>query len=180
MKAILCLDLATTTGFALRRADGRIESGEVSFSLKKDEGQGRRYVKFRAWLLEVKQGHELAEIVFESVMGHGAHNVIAAHVYGGLLATLQAFGEHHGIAYRGVGVSTIKKQFAGHGQASKADVIAQCRALGFKPGGDNEADAIALLHVALDRCPVLTMSGASPKKRRPKAQPETPAGVNPF
>lgn len=180
MKAILCLDLATTTGFAIRRADGRIESGEVSFALKKDEGQGRRYVKFRAWLLEQKQAHELAEIVFEAVMGHGAHNVIAAHVYGGLLGTLQAFGEHHGIAYRGIGVSTIKKRFAGHGQASKQDVIDQCRALGFRPEGDNEADAIALLHVALDRCPILTPSGASPKKRRPKAQPETPAGANPF
>ncbi len=180
MKAIIALDLATTTGFAIRRADGRIESGEVSFSLKKDEGQGRRYVKFRAWLLEVKQEHELAEIIYEQVMGHGAHNVIAAHVYGGLLATLQAFGEHHGIAYRGIGVSTIKKRFAGHGQATKKDVIDQCRALGFKPGGDNEADAIALLHVALDRCPILTPCGASPKKRRPKPQPETQPGTNPF
>ena len=180
MKAILCLDLATTTGFAIRRADGRIESGEISFSLKKDEGQGRRYVKFRAWLLEVKQAHELAEIVYEQVMGHGAHNVIAAHVYGGLLATLQAFGEHHGIAYRGIGVSTIKKRFAGHGNATKGDMIAQCRALGFRPEGDNEADAIALLHVALDRCPVLTMTGATPKKRRPKAQPEVRAGETPF
>ena len=180
MKAILCLDLATTTGFALRRADGRIESGEVSFSLKKDEGQGRRYVKFRAWLVEVKQGHELAEIVYEQVMGHGAFQVISAHGYGGLLATLQTFGEHHGIAYRGIGVSRIKKQFAGAGNATKKDVIDQCRALGFNPRGDNEADAIALLHVALDRCPILTPSGASPKKRTPKPQPETPAGANPF
>lgn len=181
LQTVIALDLATTTGFAIRRADGRIESGEVSFSLKKDEGQGRRYVKFRAWLLEVKQSHpDLAEIVYESVMGHGAHNVIAAHVYGGLLGTLQAFGEHHGIAYRGIGVSTIKKRFTGAGNATKKDVIDQCRALGFKPAGDNEADAIALLHVALDRCPILTKSGASPKKRAPKPQPETPAGANPF
>lgn len=181
MKTVLALDLATVAGFAIRRADGRIESGEVSFALKKDEGQGRRYVKFRAWLVEVKQAHpDLAEIYFEAVMGHGAHNVIAAHVYGGLLGTLQAFGEHQGIPYRGFGVSTIKKRFTGAGNATKKDVIDQCRALGFRPEGDNEADAIALLHVALDRCPVLTMSGASPKKRTPKPQPEAPAGANPF
>ena len=181
MKTLLALDLATTTGFALRRADGRIESGEVSFSLKKDEGQGRRYVKFRAWLLEVKQSHpDLAELVYEQVMGHGAHNVIAAHVYGGLLATLQAFGEHHHIAYRGIGVSTIKKRFAGAGNATKQDVIDQCRALGFRPNGDNEADAIALLHVALDRCPILTPCGASPKKRAPKAPPAPQPGADPF
>ena len=48
----------------------------------------------RAWLVEMKQAHpELGEIVYETVMGHGAHNVIAGHVYGGLLATVQSFGE---------------------------------------------------------------------------------------
>lgn len=180
-RVTLALDLATKTGFALLRADGRIESGEVSFALKKDEGAGKRYIKFRAWLVEMKQAHpDIGEIVFEAVMGHGAHNVIAAHVYGGLLATLQAFGEHHQIHYRGIGVSTIKKQFTGAGNATKQDVIDQCRALGFRPSGDNEADAIALLHVALGRAPILTKCGASPKKRRPRTQPAIPAGVDPF
>lgn len=181
MKALLALDLATRTGWALLRSDGRVESGSVSFALKGDEGQGRRYVRCRAWLVEMKAAHPgLGEIVYETVMGHGAHNVIAGHVYGGLLATVQSFGEHHQIPYRGFGVSTIKKRFAGHGNATKGDMIAQCRALGFSPVDDNEADAIALLHVALDKCPILTPCGASPKKRRPKAQPETPAGANPF
>ena len=181
MKPILALDLATRTGWAIRRADGRVESGSVSFAIKADEGQGRRYVKARAWLVEMKQAHpDLGEIVYETVMGHGAHNVIAGHVYGGLLATVQSFGEHNQIPYRGIGVSTIKKRFAGHGKATKGDMIAQCRALGFNPSDDNEADAIALLHVALDRCPILTPCGASPKKRAPKRPPAVPEGANPF
>ena len=179
--ATMALDLGTKTGFAVLRADGKVESGQAKFELKDGEGQGARYVKFRRWLVEMKQAHpELAEIIYEQVMGHGAFQVISAHVYGGMLATLQAFGEHHQIAYRGVGVSTIKKQFAGHGKASKTDVIRQCEALGFRPCSDNEADAIALLHVATGRCPVLTMSGATPKKRTRKAQPEVQAGQNPF
>ena len=180
-RAIVCLDLGTKTGFAVLRPDGKIESGQVNLQPKASEGPGMRYVRFRQWLVELKRVHDpISEIVYESVMGHGAFQVIAAHCYGGLLATLQAFGEHHGIAYRGIGVSTIKKQFAGHGKASKTDVIRQCEALGFRPDSDNEADAIALLHVATNRCPVLTMSGATPKKRTRKAQPEVQAGQNPF
>lgn len=178
---VMALDLGTTTGYAIRRADGRIESGEARFDLKKDDGEGRRYVKFRAWLVEMKQAHpRLERIVYEKVMGHGAFQVIAAHVYGAMLGTLQAFGEHHGIAYDGFAVTTIKKQFTGSGRAQKVDVIAQCKALGFSPEGHNEADAIALLHVALGRCPILTMSGASPKKRRPKPQPTLAPDARPF
>lgn len=182
MKVTLALDLATVTGFALLRSDGRIESGEVSCAVRKDEGQGARFARLRAFLLEVKTANpDLAEIVYEDVVQIvGPGQAHAAKIYGGLLAVVQMFGEHHGIAYRGIGVSTIKKRFAGHGQASKQDVIDQCRVLGFYPSGDNEADAIALLHVALDRCPILTPSGASPKKRAPKTQPETPTGANPF
>ena len=179
--SVLSLDLGTRTGWALLRADGRVESGQAKFEVKDGEGQGSRYVKFRRWLVEMKQAHpDITELVYEQVMGHGAFQVIASHVYGGMLATAQAFGEHHQIAYRGIGVSTIKKQFAGHGKASKTDVIRQCEAMGFKPGSDNEADAIALLHVATGRTPILTMSGATPKKRTPKPQPEIRPGADPF
>jgi crossover junction endodeoxyribonuclease RuvC len=181
MPSLLCLDLGTKTGFALLRADGRIESGTQRFDLKTNEGQGMRYVKFRRWLIETKQAHgELVRIAYEQVMGHGAYQVIAAHVYGGMLATLQAFCEHHQIAYEGVGVTTIKKRFTGSGKAQKVDVINQCKALGFSPGSDNEADAIALLHVVTGTCPVLTMNGATPKKRTPKPAPAMTADVDPF
>ncbi len=181
MSVVLALDLGTRTGWALLRADGRVESGQAKFEVKDGEGQGSRYVKFRRWLVEMKAAHpDLVRIVHEKVMGHGAFQVISAHVYGGMLATLQAFGEHHQLAYRGIGVSTIKKQFAGHGKASKTDVIRQCEAMGFKPCSDNEADAIALLHVATGRAPILTMSGATPKKKKPRPQPEVAAGHNQF
>ncbi len=181
MPVVLAIDLGTKCGWALLRADGKIESGQVNLQPKKGEGEGQRYVKFRRFLVETKAAHpDIAELHYEQVMGHGAFAVIASHVYGGLLATLQAFGEHQQIPYKGTGVATIKKQFAGHGKAQKVDVIRQCELLGFRPASDNEADAIALLHVATGRCPVLTMSGASPKKRIPKPQPEIRPGADPF
>lgn len=177
---ILALDLATTTGFAVLRADGRIESGEENFSAKKGEGPGARFLKFRHWLIEMNGCFDIGRLVYEEVIGHGPGQVYAAQVYGGFLATMQTFGEHHQIPYKGFPVGTIKKRFAGAGNATKQDMIRQCRALGFTPGGHNEADAIALLHVATDRCPILTMNGASPKKRRAKPQPEIKPGQNPF
>lgn len=180
-QVILALDLATRCGYAILRADGRIESGEERFEAKKSEGPGARWTKFRRWLLEVKTSNEqLSRVVYEKVIGHGPGQVFAAQVHGGFVAMVEAFGEHHQIEYEGFGVSTIKKRFTGAGNAQKIDVIRQCEAMGFTPKGDNEADAIALLHVATDRCPVLTMNGASPKKRRPKRQPELAPGANPF
>lgn len=179
--SILALDLATRTGFAILRADGKVESGEARFDLKEGEGQGLRYVRFRRWLVDTKQANpDLVRIVYEKVMGHGAFQVISAHVYGGLLATLQAFGEHHGIAYDGIAVTTIKKQFAGSGRAQKVDVIRACEEMGFRPATHNEADAIALLHVATARCPILTKSGATPTTRTHKPQPELQPGATPF
>lgn len=179
--AILALDLATHTGWALLRADGRVESDEERFDIRKGEGPGARWVKFRRWLIEMKTKNEhLSRIVYEKVIGHGPGQVFAAQIHGGFVAHLEAFCEHHVIEYEGFGVSTIKKQFTGAGNAQKVDVIRQCEALGFRPGGHNEADAIALLHVATNRCPILTMNGATPKKRRPKPQPEVAPGANPF
>ncbi len=47
----------------------------------------------------------------------------AAHVYGGLLATLTAWCEHHQIPYEGIPVSTINKATTGKGNASKVEMI---------------------------------------------------------
>ncbi|MBN4688608.1 hypothetical protein, partial [Escherichia coli] len=73
----------------------------------------------------------------------------AAHAYGGFLATLTAWCEHHGVPYQGVPVGTIKKHVTGKGNASKDEMMVAMRARGYQPADDNEADALALLHWAL-------------------------------
>ena len=77
--------------------------------------------------------------------------VDAAHAYGGFLATLTAWCEHHQIPYQGVPVGTIKKHATGKGNASKEDVIAAVQARGHDPVDDNEADALALLLWAIEQ-----------------------------
>ena len=148
---VLALDLGTTTGWALRPPEGLIAHGFVSFKSQRFEGGGMRYLRFRRWLADLKattgsvQG--LGGVYFEEVRRH--LGVDAAHVYGGLLATLTAWCEHHQIPYQGVPVGTIKRHATGKGNASKADVVAAMRAQGHPVTDDNEADALALLHWAL-------------------------------
>ena len=108
-----------------------------------------RYLRFKHWLAELKSiTGDINAVYFEEVRRHVG--VDAAHVYGGLMATLTTWCEHHRIPYQGVPVGTIKKHVTGKGNAGKADVIAAMRALGHPVTDDNEADALAILHWALD------------------------------
>ena len=150
--SLLALDLGTTTGWALRAPEGQIAHGFVSFKSQRFQGGGMRYLRFRRWLTEMKatvagtQG--IGAVYFEEVRRH--MGVDAAHVYGGLLATLTAWCEHHQIPYQGVPVGTIKKHATGKGNASKDEMIAAMRALGHAVTDDNEADALAILHWSID------------------------------
>jgi Holliday junction resolvasome RuvABC endonuclease subunit len=144
---ILALDLGTTTGWAFGAPGQPIVSGTQSFKPHRFEGGGMRYLRFRRWLTELKATTEgLQAIYFEEVRRHAG--VDAAHVYGGFLATLTAWCEHHQIPYSGVPIGTIKRHATGKGNAGKAAVIEAMRALGHAPQDDNEADALAILHWA--------------------------------
>ncbi len=148
-RVLLALDLGTKTGWALRWPDGAIQSGTQSFAPRRFEGGGMRYVRFRAWLQQMQQmaaGSGIGGIVFEEVRRHLGTD--AAHVYGGLLATLTAWADGNQpapIAYRGIPVQAIKAWATGKGNAPKDAVIAAMEARGFRPQDDNEADALAML-----------------------------------
>ena len=147
---VLALDLGTSTGWAMRSLDGHVISGVESFKPGRFEGGGMRYLRFKRWLTDLKGTTEgLGAVYFEEVRRHAG--VDAAHVYGGFLATLTAWCEHHEIPYQGIPVGTIKRHATGKGNASKAEVIAAVRALGHQPSDDNEADALALLSFATGR-----------------------------
>jgi Holliday junction resolvasome RuvABC endonuclease subunit len=179
-RVTLALDLGTNMGFAIARADGRIESGCERFAPKGTEGDGMRFVRFRRWLLELKQANEqLRHVAFERVVGGVPGQVYAAQVYGGFVAVLMVFCEHHQITYEGVHVGTIKKRWTGNGAAKKHDMIARCVEQGFKPANDNEADAIALLHIACDQVPELPIE-RQVKKRPLKKNPDTASAAIQF
>jgi Holliday junction resolvasome RuvABC endonuclease subunit len=145
---ILTLDLGTRTGWALLQPDGAITSGSEMFKPGRFEGGGMRFLRFKRWLTEIKQTTDgLDAVYFEEVRRHAG--VDAAHAYGGFLAHLTAWCEHHRIPYQGVPVGTIKKYATGKGNAGKEDMVAAARRRGHNPVDDNEADALALLAWAI-------------------------------
>lgn len=143
MNKVLALDLGTTTGWAAC-IDGRVQSGTWMFRPSRYEGGGMRYVRFR---------HQVAEantllgpfdaVYFEEVRRHAGTD--AAHVYGGLLATLTAWCEEFHIPYQGVPVATIKRHATNKGNADKTAMIAAAVNRGWTPADDNEADALWIL-----------------------------------
>ena len=147
---LLAIDLGTTTGWALRDADGRIVSGSEAFKPQRFEGGGMRYLRFKRWLSELKgSGEPLEAVYFEEVRRHAGTD--AAHVYGGFMATLTAWCEHHEVPYQGVPVGAIKKHATGKGNAGKPEMLDSAASRGHSPADDNEADALALLYLAIER-----------------------------
>jgi Holliday junction resolvasome RuvABC endonuclease subunit len=109
-----------------------------------------RYLRFKRWLTEIKQTVDTIDAVyFEEVRRHVG--VDAAHAYGGFLATLTAWCEHHQIPYSGVPVGTIKLHATGKGNANKDAMVAAMQAKGHPVTDDNEADALAILHWAMEQ-----------------------------
>jgi len=141
---ILALDLGTKLGWAVSFGPGDILSGTMDFKVRKYEGGGMMWVRYRSWLNEMADKHgPIERVVFEAVRRHIGTD--AAHIYGGFLAHLTAWCEKRGIPHEGIAVGTIKKHATGKGNASKPLMIAAMKKLGFAPKDDNEADALALL-----------------------------------
>lgn len=146
---ILALDLGIKTGWALHQPDSSITSGTEQFRPQRFEGGGMRFLRFKRWLTEIKAHADgIDTLYFEEVRRHTSTD--AAHAYGGFLATLTAWCEHHQIPYQGVPVGTIKKHVTGKGNAGKEAVLDAIVARGHAPVDDNEADALALLAWAID------------------------------
>jgi Holliday junction resolvasome RuvABC endonuclease subunit len=145
----LALDFGSLAGWAIRAEDGSIISGTAKFKNDRWQGGGMRFLRFKHWLTEIKNvagGFDL--VVYEQVRRHAG--VDAAHAFGGWLAILTSWCDHHEIHYQGVPVGTIKRFIAGKGNADKQAVIAAVRGRGFSPADDNEADAIAILLWAIE------------------------------
>lgn len=146
---ILALDLGTHTGWALQHPDGAITSGTEQFRPQRFEGGGMRFLRFKRWLNELLTATDhINAVFFEEVRRHAG--VDAAHAYGGFMGLLTAWCEHHNIPYQGVPVGTIKKHATGKGNAGKDEMVSSVRRRGHDPVDDNEADALALLHWAVE------------------------------
>lgn len=146
---ILALDLGTKLGWAMLPRGGQITHGTESFAPRKSWSPGQRWQRFRSFLHEVVARHNVHVIAYEDVKRHVGTD--AAHAYGAFLALTELVADSHRVRLVPVGVGTIKKHWTGKGNADKGAMIAQARARGFRPDTDNDADALAILHWAVDQ-----------------------------
>ena len=140
---ILALDLATKCGWAVGSDDHpRPKHGTVDLVNKQFDGAGMRYLKFHGWLLNMIKQHNVDIVVYEGVVSHTG--VIASHLYGGWMSTMQIVCEANHVRYTAFGVSEIKKFWTGKGNAKKDAMIKAANKRGFDPKDDNAADALAV------------------------------------
>ncbi len=142
---ILAIDPGTKCGWAV----SGVKSGTWDLAVQRHESGGMRFVRLRRHLEKLLP---LDLIVYEEVHRHlGTH---AAHIYGGIIAIIQSFGEDHAIEFRGCPVGTLKKFSTGSGRANKDDMMGAAQR--FFPHAaivdDNHADALCLLRWAQEEC----------------------------
>ena len=157
---VLALDLATKTGWSVRRPDGAVESGVQDFSLKRGESPGMRYLRFGIWVQDMicharQWDYPLdALVVYELPHMRGGH---ATTVLIGLetrtqeaCARLSLGPGNAAVDFASVQTATLKKFATGKGNASKAEMIEAAKPLlGRDPIDDNEADARHILEYAV-------------------------------
>ena len=146
-RVVLALDIGTSTGWAITRQPGRIESGRVM--LRNGEREGERMHAFRRWLSETMT--RVGDIDFVTWEDAFRQPGIATQVHHRLVGVLLEFCERNRIGYLKVPTSTIKKFATGSGRADKPAMIAAAQAAGFRIRTDahDEADALHLLRYVL-------------------------------
>lgn len=159
-RPVLALDLATRTGWALRDASGRVTSGVQEFALRRGESPGMRWIRFRAWLVEVLSlgglSHQTSPrtpvLAYEQSLAvhRGGHAAALAH---GLTAIVQEEAAARGVEVTSIAPSALKKHATGRGNAKKPEVLSAARARwgrGEDLADDNEADALCILAWVLE------------------------------
>jgi crossover junction endodeoxyribonuclease RuvC len=145
---LLAIDLGTSCGWARGFAHaGPPLYGTLNLSPGRFSGGGMRFVRFQNELEVLLDG--VGRVAFEEVRRH--RGVDAAHIYGGLMATLTATCERMSIPYEGIPVGTWKRAFTGKGNASKQDVVDEAARRGYNPKTEDEADALGVWHCMTGR-----------------------------
>lgn len=143
---ILALDMATTTGWAAKTETG-VTSGTHKLTLRRGESEGMRFLRFRAWVKDILELVQPDVVAYEAPHHRGGHATALAV---GLRTILLAEVASRGIEHTSVHTATLKKHATGNGRASKDEMIAAACQLGYAPSDDNEADALHVLHWALE------------------------------
>ena len=140
---LLALDIATKTGWKTATA-----SGTWDLTPNKGESSGMRLIRFRAKLIEIIKAENIRIIAYERPAGFHKQALIIA---GELIGVLKTVAEEHHIHLACYSATEIKKFATGKGNATKEEMIKAAQKKGYNPQDDNEADAIHLYDLAINK-----------------------------
>lgn len=167
---ILALDLATRVGWATWSADRGVGSG-VKVLPTTGEDVGRFVGTYMQWLDDTLALDARDLVVFEAPWIGPQTSQDTARKLLGLAVGTEVVCWRRGLRCLEQSVPAVRKHFVGNGRLprreAKAAVIAACRARGWTPKDDNDADALALLDYAahllrvadFPRAPALAATG---------------------
>lgn len=152
---ILALDLATRSGWACGDAGETPQHGTFTLPSTGDD-VGRFLFEFMRWLKGLIATHEPREIVFEAPILPRETNIATLRKLYSLAGVTEVMALDAGIPCSEISAGEVRRAFLGQHYPRKAQrdeikraVIAGCRMHGWNPRDDNDADALATLHVAL-------------------------------
>ena len=148
---VLALDFGRKTGWALGTLadDGSpiiYDSGTQSLKITKRSEHPSSFSAFHSWLDAMITSHGVTHVAYELVRRHAG--VKAAHAWGGYYSITYLLCSARNVSITPVEVGTVKKNWTGSGNANKQRMIDEARRRGYNPSGDDEADALAILHTA--------------------------------
>lgn len=133
---ILALDPATLTGYHTEKSSGTWDLGS-----ERPEKLKNLYYN----IYNLVKSEKITHIVYEKP-GGSHYNALVSHASLEGIILLQC--ELLGLSYYSYSAASIKKFVTDKGNATKGEVIAAVKKLGYKPIDDNEADATALYLLA--------------------------------
>lgn len=145
---ILALDLATNTGYALGAPGARPSSGVHRIGRPHDT-LGAFADDFERWLGTVIERLRPSVIYYEApIMAAGVTTPETAIKLQGLAYHVNLLAYRARVRCRPAHMQTVRVHFCGKGRAERKTIKGliedACRRRGWKPGDDNEADALAL------------------------------------
>lgn len=143
MSRILCLDLATNTGYAYK-IDDKIVSGSINFAAHLKAKDRKRpailsnaSAQLNALIFQVKPH----AIIYEAPFMRGA----GSRLLWGLTSLVELHAYNHSVFVSELSVKKVRKDLLENGNASKDDVMQYLTDRNIKFSDNDEADAIAIL-----------------------------------
>lgn len=161
MKVMAC-DIASTSGFALDGPDGKPRG--ITFKLPgggNDLGlAGLAFSEFMHGVASMQRPDVIA--IEAPVLGNGGDKVFTSELLIGLAFIAEVVASSLSIRTVRGNVQTVRKAVLGRGRPDdpKRAVIAHCRAQGWGPKNDNEADAMVLWKWTKNQAPAKPLFAA--------------------